>query len=413
MRFAPVVLALLFTTPALAEDEAVELDLELAPSVALATAGVTLDSTVSQADASASAGAWIDGNAEWRYRNSYAFARGQAAASLRAGSDGAGLTFAQDAQLRPWAFEVFQFTFSDRVAFDVAPKLSERPDRWRRRYRAAGFDVDLIGLQWIGKHFGAQLMRVDNGFHWEEQRDGDALVKRFVSTADWSPFALSLRQDGEEIGKLDLIALEAIAIDGAYQGVVMTQFYPRLSDVQVGPLWFDAAYGDTATGWQTISVNEEVVSVITSDELPVIKTPAWRARLGVRGVVDASAGVERNLHLTADAALVLEERASADVAATIRGVDVSVTGFAARSRIWTSPDDSTPYVTGGAGVAFAMPMRHLPGDGWQMTGAAEVARSFYASLDDDRGLSVDTATRIDLGLRREIRNWVPRGGGSR
>lgn len=143
MRLATVLLVLCSTTPALAEDEEVELELDFAPSVALATAGVTLDSTVSQADASASAGAWIDGNAEWRYRNSYAFARGQAAASLRAGSDGAGLTFAQDAQLRPYAFEVFQFTFSDRVAFDVAPKLSERPDRWRRRYRAAGFDVPL------------------------------------------------------------------------------------------------------------------------------------------------------------------------------------------------------------------------------------------------------------------------------
>jgi len=404
-------LLLLLTTPAFAEDDVPELELSFAPDVAGATAGVFADATTTGADTQElRAGAWIEGNAEWHYWRSYAFARGQAEASLRAGSDGAGLVFAQDAELRPVVLPAFQLTFAERLAFDVAPELGDRPDRWRRRYRSAGFDVDMIGLQWLGKHAGVQFMVVDNGFDFEEQQDGDATVHRFSTTADWSPFAFTRLAGDEQVGKLDLIALEATAIDGAYEGAVMTTFYPRLSDVQLGPLWFDAAYGHASTAYSQISVNDEVVSTIDSLDLPDLQTPAWRARLGVHSRVEASAGIERNLHLTADAALVLEERASADVATTFDEVAVSATAFAARSRIWTSPDDSIDHVTGGGGVAVSMPFRAIPGDGWHVTGAAEVARTFYATLESDRALRVDTALRFDLGLRRELRNWVPRAG---
>lgn len=412
MRLAAA-LVLLVAAPAHADPET-EVDLDLRPddAAAFADAGfstgataLTEDDTAGVADATVSMGAHLEGGAEWRYRNSSSYVRGQADAGVYVASDGAGLTFAQDAEVRPYALEFLQFTFADRLAFDAAPKLGDRPDRWRRRYRTAGFDVDLVGAQFIGKHVGAQFMRVDNGFAWEEQQDGADTVKRFVSTADWSPFAFTLRRDGEEVGRLDPIVLEAIAIDGAYDGVVMTELWPRLTNLEVGPVSIDAAYGRASTGWQQISVDDEVVSTITSAELPVIRTPAWRARLGLHGKVEASAGIERNLHLTADAALVLEERASAEVRTTFGDTEVSATGFAARSKAWTSPDDSQRYVTGGGGVSIATPVRDL----WTLTGNAEVARSFYASLQGERGLHVDTAVKLDLGLRREIRNWLPRG----
>lgn len=402
MRLASFVLVAL-TAPALAEEPAPELEISFTPDAAVASAGVFADAASTK---EVRAGGWLEGAAEWRYWRSYAYVRGQAEAALRAGADGVGLTFEQDAATRPYVLPFFQFEFAQRAAFDVAPKLSDRPDRWRRRYRAIGFDIDLIGLQYIGKHFGAQMMRVDNGFDFEDQLDGDDTVHRFITTADWAIFSFTRRAHDEEVGRLDPIALEATGIDGAYEGAVMTTFYPRLTNVQIGDAWFDAAYGRASTAYQTIRVNGEVVSQIDSLDLPIIKTPAWRARVGVRGDVDAFVGVARGLHLTADAALVLEERATAELATTLGAADVRATGFAARSRMWTSPEDVQDFVTGGAGLAIAMPVR----GGWVANGSAEVARTFYATLESDRALHVDTAVRLDLGLRREIRNWVPNAG---
>lgn len=411
MRLAACLL-LGLTTPALAdaEDDLDQLEVDLTPDVAAASAAVDLTTSGTAAGGAAAAGvtagASIEGNAEWHYLHSYSFARGHAAAAAYVATDGPGVTIDEEAELRPWAFYVFQLELAQRLALDVAPKLSDRPDRWRRRYSSAGFDLDVIGLNYFGERFGAQLIRVDNGFDWDWQTDGADEMRRFRNTADWSPISFTRRAGDEEVGRIDLIALEAHAIDGAHDGVVLTEFYPRLTDVQLGPVWFDAGYGRTSTGWQEISVDGEVVSTITSAELPVIRTPAWRLRLGVHGDVEASAGVERDMHLTADSALVLEERASADVATTVRDTAVSVRGFAARSRIWTSPDDPTDHVTGGGALALVLPPRH----GWQLTGSAEIARTFYASIEGDRGLRVDDAVRVDVGLRRELRTWTPRLG---
>jgi hypothetical protein len=367
---------------------------------ASATAGVAID-------VGRSVGGWLDAEAVSRYwddRTSYV--RSHVEAGVRLDGGGPGVSAAQDAEARPWNAELFQLTLRERLAFDVAPRLSDRPDRWRRRYRGAGFDVDMIGLQGMFRHWGVQLIRVDNGWDWEAQLDGGETVRRRMETSDWSPISITRRSHGEEVGRVDLIALEATAIDGAEDGVVMTTFNPRFSNVRIGPVWFDAAYGHAATGWTQTSIDGEVVSRITSDDLPAIHTPAYRYRIGVdTDAVRASAGVERNLHLTADSALVLETRASADLAVTVRDAEVRATGFAARSRIWTAKDAFADHATGGGSLAVDVPVRDL----WRVTGAAEVARTFYATVERERALRVDTAVKVDLGLRRTIRNWVPRG----
>lgn len=379
----------------------------LAHADAQADLGVSVDA----GSVGLAAGASLDGDAAYGYRaesggETSSYITGDAVATARVDRDGPGATFEQEAEARPYGFELFQLTFADRLGFDVAPKLSDPPDRWRRRYRHAGFDVDAICGQYLGKHFGAQIIRVDNGFDWEEQRDGTDLVHRYIETSDWAPFSFTRRSGGEEVGRLDPIALEAKAIDGASDGVVMTTFAPRLSHVVLGPVWLDAAYGYAATGWTQTSVNDQVVSTITSANLPAIHTPAWRGRLGWSGqYVEASAGAERNLHLTADSALVLEERASGDLHVVVAGTDVQASGFAARSQIWTSPTDSRRFVTGGGSLALDRLVR----DGWHVAGSAEVARTFYAAIDQGRALEVDTAVRVNVGLRKQLRNWVPRG----
>jgi hypothetical protein len=379
---------------------------------ASAHAGVDLGATATRAgDAGGGStgdvaiGGSIDGSAELPYRNSSSYIRGTATAALRAGSDGPGLTLSEQARTRPYALELFQFEFAERLALDLVPRLSDRPDRWRRRYSDAGFDVDVIGVQYIGARWGAQLIRVDNGFDWERQHDGDASERRFVQTADWSPLSITRRAHGVEIGRLDLIALEARAIGGTHSGAVLTTFAPRISGLRLGPVTVDAGIGHAATGSAQLSVDNKVVSTITSDQLPTTKIPAFRLRAATTlGRFDATAGIERGMYLAMDAALVVEERATATLATELAGADVTATGFAAHSVIWTSKTDSTEHVTGGGSVAVAM---GLP-DRWRLVNQAELARTFYASTEGDRTPRVDTALRLDVGLHRELKNWIPR-----
>ena len=361
-------------------------------------------------EAQAAVGGSVEAESIVRYAtitggSSSSFAHGTASAMLRAGTDGPGLTFRQEAHARPYAFEAVQIELADRLALDVAPKLSDRPDRWRRRYTDAGFDFDVIGAQWLGAHVGVQFIRCANGFDVETQHDGGATARRAIETADWAPLSITRRRDGEETARLDPIVMEGHAIGGAHSGVVLTTFYPRITGIPLGIGHLDLAFGHAETGWTQTSVNGQVVSTITSAQLPALRVPAARARLTTAlGRFAAAASVERGMYLSMDAALVVEERATATLATTIDGANVTASGFAAHSVIWTSKTASTEHVTGGGALALDLGLA----DRWRLAGQAELARTFYASLDGDRVPRVDTALRFDVGLHREIKNWVPR-----
>lgn len=399
----------------------------IAPSVAHADSAARADFDVDAAALGASAGALqafaaVGGSFTASSRTTYeplagkmlgadtgtsaSFVTTTARAMVRAdNTDGPGLTLQQAAHARPWAFELFQLELADRLALDIAPTLADRPDRWRRRYSSAGFDIDLIGMQYIGKRWGAQFMRLENGVDHEIQHDGGASVGRVVETADWSPLSFTLRRDGEETARLDPIVMEGKAIGGAHSGAVVTVYYPRVSGIPLGELKLDLAFGEAVTAATTTSVNGQVVSTITSEQLPDLHVPAGRARLyGTIGRFDASAGIERGMYLSMDAALVVEERATGSVATTVDGARLTASGFAAHSVIWTSPTESSEHVTGGGAIALEL---GLP-DHWRLSNQAELARTFYASLEGERTPHVDTAFRFDLALHRTIANWVPK-----
>ncbi|GEM_PF-4888183 len=320
-------------------------------------------------------------------------------------TDGPGLTLQQEAHARPWAFELFQLELADRLALDVAPTLAARPDRWRRRYSSAGFDLDVIAMQYIGKRWGAQFMRLGNGVDHEVQHDGDASMDRVIETSDWSPISFTLRHGTEETARLDPIVMEGHAIGGDHSGAVVTVFYPRVTGIPLASLKLDLAYGEAVTADTTTSVNGHVVSTITSEQLPNLHVAAGRVRLSgsIRGF-DASAGLERGMYLSMDAALVVEERATASLATTIDGARLTATGFGAHSVIWTSPTASTEHVTGGGAIALDIGLA----DHWRLSNQAQLARTFYASLDGGRLPQVDTALRFDVALHRTIANWVPK-----
>lgn len=342
---------------------------------------------------------------------------GEAKAAIVADRGGPDVTVEQEAHARPYAFEVFQFELGDRLALDVEPELADRPDRWRRRYSEAGFDVELIGAQSIGRTRGWQLLRTRDGFDWERQRDGGSAAHRFVQTADWTIVSATWRDHGEEVSRLDPVALEAKAIGGNHSGAVLTTFYPRITGIPIGPMRLDAAVGRAETGWSQISAGSSNLDLqFGSDatppraapahhEFPSLRVFAGRARASAKlGRIDASAGVERGMYLTMDSALAVEERATATLATTVDDVRVTASGFAAHSVIWRSKTASSEHETGGGalGVDVGLP------DRWRLGGQAELARTFYATLDADRAPSVDTALRVDVGLHHQIANWVPR-----
>jgi hypothetical protein len=355
-----------------------------------------------------SAAAWYEASASWHYRkglSSRADSRG--AAALRLSSGEPGVSLEHQLFVRPYEFEVFQLELGNQLGVELRPALSQRPDLWRRRYSREAFQVGLVGVQYLGARVGAQLMIIEEGFAWEWQHDAadGASGRRFSTTSDWSPLAITHRKDGALDGKFDLIALEAIAIDAARDGVVMETLFARFTDVPVGPLplHFDAAYGRGATGWSQISVDGEVVSDIGSEDLPVIDAPVGRLRLRTAiGGVEAEVAAERHLYLTFDTALALEERATARLSLPAWRGQLTGTGFAAHTELWSSPVDSEDFVTGGGSLALAYP---LP-DAWQLAASAEVAQSFYATIDADRALHAELAARIDVTLRRELRSWA-------
>ena len=381
-----------------------------ADSIKSATASVDVGgSTVDAADDGNSAESTLGvsgaASAVLPYRNSSSFARGTAAAAVRVGTDGPGVAFQQEAHVRPYAFELFQFELGDRIAIEQAPKLSDRPDRWRRRYDEGELDVDVIFAQWIGEHWGVQFCRCDNGFGSATQHDGDAADQHSLQTADWAPLAITRRRDGEEVARLDPMALEARGIGGDHSGVVLTTWVPRLSGLVLGPVHLDLAVGEAATGWEQATVDDQVVSTITSNDLPVMHVPAARAHVrATLGRFDASAGFDRGMYLGQDAQLVVEERGTASLGTAFGSTTVTASGFAAHSVIWTSPTESSEHVSGGGLFAVGL---ELP-DRWQLVNQAQLARTFYATVDGDRMPRVDTAFRLDLGLHREIANWVPR-----
>ncbi len=397
---ASVVLAL--TTPSLARADAASFraDLDAATS-AVKPARDSWEAT-SGVGASLVAGASADYATAAGHSSS--FVQTTASASLRAGTGASGLTFEQAGRVRPYGLELMQFEFGDRLALDVAPSLGDRPDHWRRRYSAAGFELEVIAAQSLGTRWGAQLMRIANGFAREVQHDGDVSVGRIVETADWAPLSFTLRHDGEETSRLDPLVLEAHAIGGQHSGAVLTVFYPRITGLPLGALKLDLAVGDATVGYSQTTVNG-ATTTITSEHLPDLHVPAARARLsGSVGGFEASAGVERGMYLSMDAALVVEERATASVATTINGARLTASGFAAHSVIWTSPSASTEHVTGGGSLALDVGLA----DHWRLGNQAQLARTFYASLDGGRAPQVETALRFDVALHRTIANWVPK-----
>lgn len=326
-------------------------------------------------------------------------------ASLRGGSDGAGLSFHEEAKLRPWQFYLFQPGTGARLALDVAPSLSDRPDRWRRRYSSAGFDADIIFLHYYGAHVGVQLVNAKNGFDVEVQHDGAHAARRPIQTADWSVLAVTERDRGEEIGRLDVMAVTARAVGGTRSGVVITTWFPRLA-LPVGPLRLEAAYGSAETGSTSVEVDDKTVSQIDTHGLPHLRdVPAWYARVGWNTRSwHAKAGVERGLFVSAEAQLVIDERATATAGTRFKGVDLETTGFLARSDVWSSETSVHRHVTGGGEVTASFEVHPT----WQLVNRAAVARTFYASLDGALAPQVDTAVALDIGLHHEIANWVPR-----
>jgi hypothetical protein len=360
------------------------------------------DDAASSHRAESALAATIDASVTLPYRNSSSFARTSATAAVRYGTDGPGVSFEQHGKLRPWSFELFEIATGDRLALDVAPKLSDRPDRWRRRYNATGFDADVIFLQYIGKRFGVQFCRCDNTFDTEIQLDGDMRERRLVETSDWSPITVTLRRDGEEVGRVDFIDMDARGINGEHSGVVINTWYPRIRNLELGPIALDFAYGRSATGWSQLSVDGQVVSTITSDQLPTLSIPAAQLHVTAKlGTWTGSAGVARGMYLAQDARLVVEDRATATFATKLGETSLTASAFAARSDIWTSKTDVSRHVTGGTALGAQYPLA----DGWALVGNAEVARTFYASLEGDLLPRVDTAVRVDLGIHRELGNW--------
>jgi hypothetical protein len=353
----------------------------------------------------ASVGASAGAEAIARYWNSSSFVRVTGEVEGRLGTDGAGLTLRQEGHARPYASALLEVLLADRLGFDVAPALADRPDRWRRRYATAGFDVEVIGINAFTRHWGLQFIRVGNGFDWERQHDAASDARRYIQSADWSPVTFVRRADGEEIARLDPIVLEGRAIASDHSGVVLTTFYPRVTGIPLGSARLDVAYGQAETGWSSTSVNGRPPTVITSDQLPNKRVPAARVKLAVPvGDIDVTATGERGMYLGQDATLVVEERATLSLATHVRTLPVRASGFAAHSVIWTSKTDSTEHVTGGISLALDVPLR----DHWNLTNTAELARTFYATLDGDRAPRDELGFRVDVGLRKQIPNWVPR-----
>ena len=337
---------------------------------------------------------------EYGVWSSYAATGGEVRAQAEPGL--APISLEHWAAMRPWQLGVFTFDLDHRLTVEGRPALSRRPDLWRRSYSQEHIGVEMTGLHWRGEHWGTHLMRVAEGFDFTWQADDSTEQRRFGTTSDWSLMGV-IRDpgDGSGVATLELMSLEAEAIDDVRDAVVINTMYVRFVDVPLGPLpvRIDGAIGDGGTGYTSLTSGDDTI-VITTEDLPLVSgIPVWRARIhGATHGVEAGVGASRALFLTFDVNLALEERASADLSFPVGAGRVELDGFAARTELWIDEMTSYTELTGGGSLRYERPVR----DGWIVDVSGEAARSFYADLDADRAPRVGDATRIEIALRKEL-----------
>jgi hypothetical protein len=108
-----------------------------------------------------------------------------------------------------------------------------------------------------------------------------------------------------------------------------------------------------------------------TEDLPLMSTGTGAVRLhGSVGQVGLSLGASRTLDLTSDVHLVLDHRATAAVQLRGDRDEITLQGFAARSRLWTAKDTSERSATGGGAASW----RRSLDRGLAFTVSAELAR---------------------------------------
>jgi hypothetical protein len=388
----------------LSQDPAVTTDRGRLELDATTIAEHPLGASSSTGFADASIGASIELMRESTIGDLRSYASTGGSAALRGGSDGVGATIQQHAESQPYVGPMFPIEVSERAAWDVAPSLTDRRDRWRRRYLGAGFGFGIVGLTGMGEHWGAELVRLETTFDWERQHDGDAIAHRFVQTADLGWLAILKRHDNRLVTRWEPLAIEARGISSGQSGAIVTGWLLRVRDEPFAGGKLDVMYGPSGPGEMGVSIDQTRVSYITSTDLPQINIMAWRAQWsGSMAGLHTDLRAEHSMYLGMDSTLVVEDRGSIAARIPFDHTQLSFGGFAARSDVWTSQTTTAKYVTGGAslGLDFDLP------DQWKLTNQAEVARTFYASLEGDRVPQPDAALRIDVGLHKQLRNWVP------
>lgn len=329
---------------------------------------------------------------------------------LSAGGDADGLAISHGTRTRLFQLSergshdtLLPFDVSYQLDRNVRPELSSPLGLLRRTYSRAGYGWTIAAGELSG--WGALQMGMDVARVSQDTGDGVAHHTKYDTTLTFFTYRRH-RDDGRPELQLDIISGGGPAIsndDGPDASVGRVDFLAARNVPLFGGLYADASFGVTGTGTFTTStsVNGKVVSSTTvmTEDLPLMSTMAGSARLfGSFGPVDVSLGAARTLDLTSDVHLVLDNRATGQIAWNGRRSQLALDGFAALTDLWTDETTRQRSLTGGGAATYTRGLGH----DLSLTGRVELARSFYAVLDADPTPRPETAARASLVMTKHF-----------
>jgi hypothetical protein len=154
----------------------------------------------------------------------------------------------------------------------------------------------------------------------------------------------------------------------------------NISFVRFTGLGANHVYGDAGVGITTneLAIGNGAGEQVETVDLPAITTIAWNLGvIALAGPARIEARSKRTGYATRDGDMTIEDRASITGLLTTKHATLSLAGFAARTRWWTSKmDPGSSAATGGGELGLATRIRS-----YDLKASVGLARSFYPVLD--------------------------------
>lgn len=265
-------------------------------------------------------------------------------------------------------------TFRHRLEFETRAALGRRRDLVRSRYTSEQLGMEAVLLGDGDPLSGGALMP----FTYDvDLVRGEAAVRHtFRGTVArwWSRAAADQPEHAREV--LTIISqVHDLDFDATADTLIA---WAETGRPLSGDLYLDYRTGFATNTGETSIDNQMFVNERHPNVTAGVLDGGLRL---VRGAAAGGLRYDRSLYLTFDSMLALEDRATASATLTHGPTSLGAEGFAARTLLFSERGvDAERAVTGGGAAHWSTSLR-----GFGVSGSVEVARSFYAHLDNAVG----------------------------